>query len=43
VSDHVHVENSVFVELLDCVLGWYTDGADEEASAGIDDDLDEIV
>jgi len=33
----------VFVELLDCVLGWYTDGADEEASAGIDDDLDEIV
>lgn len=43
VSDHVHVENAGFVELVDDFLGGHADGRDEEAGAGVDDDLDELA
>jgi hypothetical protein len=43
VSDHVHVQDAVLVELLDDVLGGYTDGADEELGARVNDDINELV
>jgi hypothetical protein len=33
----------VLVEFLDDMLGWYTDSADEELSARVDDDVDELI
>jgi hypothetical protein len=33
----------VLVELLDDVLGGYTDGADEELGARVNDDINELV
>jgi len=43
VSDHVHVENSSLVELLDNVLGRDTDGGNEETGARLDDNVNEGV
>lgn len=43
VSDHVHVENSGLVELLNNVLGWDTDGGDEETSTRVDDNVNEGI
>lgn len=43
VSDHVHVENAGLVELLDDVLGWNTDGTDEEFGSALDDDINKLV
>jgi hypothetical protein len=40
VADHVHVEDAVFVELLDDVLGGDADGGDKELGAAVNDDLD---
>lgn len=33
----------MLVELLDNVLGWYTNGGDEKTGLGIDNDVDELV
>lgn len=38
VSDHVHVEDTGFVDALDDVEGGHADGGDEEFGAGVDDD-----
>ena len=43
VADHVHVEDAGFVEALDDVDGGHADGGDEEFSARVDDDGDEVV
>lgn len=43
VSDHVHVQNTGLVELLDYVLGGHTDGGNEELCARLNDDIDELV
>jgi hypothetical protein len=43
VTDHVHVEDAGTVETLDNVLGWDTDGGDEEPGAGVDDDVDQLI
>jgi hypothetical protein len=43
VADHVHVEHSVFVKLLDNGLWGNTDGGNEELSARLDDNVHEIV
>jgi len=43
VADHVHVQDTVAVELLDNVTRWASDGGDKEASAGVDDDVDEFI
>ena len=43
VADHVHVEDAGAVEALDNVLGGHTDGGDEEAGAGVDDDVDQLI
>lgn len=43
VADHVHAEDTSTVELLHDGLGGNTDGGDEEASAALNDDLDELV
>lgn len=42
-SDHVHVENAMLVELVDDGLGWHTDGRDEQLCARLDDDIDELT
>ena len=43
VADHVHVEDAGFVEAFDNMLGWNTDGGDEEFGAAVDDDADKFV
>ena len=43
VTDHVHVEDAVLVQLIDNGFGWDTDGGDKELSARVDDDVDELV
>lgn len=43
VANHVHVEDASLVQLVDGRLGGDTDGGDEELSAGVDDDVDELV
>lgn len=43
VADHVHVENSIGMELLDDSLGWDTDSADKEARSTLDDDIDQLA
>lgn len=43
VTDHVHVEDAGFVELLDNVLGRDTDGGNKKGSARLDDNVDELV
>ena len=43
VADHVHVEDPGFVELVDDLLGWDTNGGDEETGAGVDDDVNEFA
>jgi hypothetical protein len=43
VTDHVHVNNAIGVELVDDSLGGNTDGRDEELSALLDDNVDELV
>ena len=43
VADHVHVVDSMLVELVDDGLGGHTDGGDEELSALLDDDVDELI
>jgi len=43
VADHVHVENSGFVELVDNGLGGNTDGGDEELSTRLNDNVYKIV
>ena len=43
VSDHVHVEDTVRVELVDNSLWWDTDGGNEKLSAGLDNNIDELV
>ena len=42
-ANHVHVEDAVFVQLIDNMLGRDTDSGDEEFYARIDDDIDEFV
>ena len=42
-ANHVHVEDAVFVQLVDNILGRDTDSGDEEFGAGTDDDIDEFV
>jgi hypothetical protein len=39
-TDHVHVEDAVLVQLLDNGLGWDTDGGDKELSSRVDDNVD---
>lgn len=43
VADHVHVQDTGLLELLDDVLGGDTDGRDEELGAGLDDNVDELI
>jgi hypothetical protein len=43
VTDHVHVENAVLVELFDDFLGRNANGGDKELSTRVDDDIDELV
>lgn len=43
VTDHVHVNNAIGVELVNDSLGGNTDGRDEELSALLDDNVDELV
>ena len=43
VADHVHVEDAVFVEALDDVLGRHADGGDKELGSAIYYYGDEIV
>jgi hypothetical protein len=43
VSDHVHVENAGLVELLNDVLGWNTDGTDEEFGSALNNDINKLV
>jgi hypothetical protein len=43
VTNHVHVQNSVLVELINNSLGGHTDGGDEKLSAALDDDVDKFV
>jgi len=43
VTDHVHVEDAVLVELVNDGLGWDTNGRDEETGARLDDDVDEVI
>lgn len=43
VTNHVHVENAGFVELLDNGLGGDTDGADEKLSTALDNNVDEFI
>lgn len=43
VSDHIHVEDAVLVQLVDDLFWWDTNGGDEEARAGLDDDVYELA
>lgn len=43
VANHVHVKDACFVQALDDVDWGDADGGDEEFSAGVDDDGDEVV
>lgn len=43
VTDHVHVEDAVLVELINDGLGRNADGGNEELAAGLDDDVNELV
>lgn len=43
VPDHVHVKNTVCVELVDNRLWWDTDGGNEKLSTGLDNNIDELV
>lgn len=42
VSDHVHDGDACFVQRVDGLFGWDTDGADEECRLFLDDDFDEL-
>jgi hypothetical protein len=42
-SNHVHVENACFVESVDDMFRWDTNGGDEELGTAVDDDADELV
>lgn len=42
-TDHVGVENTGFVELLDDGFGGDTDGADEDFGATFDDNINKLV
>ena len=42
-ANHVHVENAGAVETLDHVFWWDTNSRNEESSASVDDDSDELV
>lgn len=42
-TDHVHVEDAVLVQTVDNSLGWDTDSRDEELSARVDDNRDELI
>jgi len=41
-SDHVHDENSSFVESVHCPLWWNTDGADEKFGFFLNDNVEEL-
>lgn len=43
VTDHVHVEDTVCVELVNDSLGWHTDGGNEKLSTGLDDNVNELA
>lgn len=42
-SNHVHIEDAMRVQLVDDLLWWDADGGDEELSAGVDDDVDQFA
>jgi hypothetical protein len=43
VTDHVHVENTVCVDLVNDSLWWDTDSRDEELGARFNDDVNELA
>lgn len=43
VTDHVHVKYTGLVKLLDDVLWWHTNSADEKSSTRFDDDINQVV
>jgi len=43
VADHVHVQDTVLVELVDDSFGWDADGGYEKLSTGVDDYIDKLV
>lgn len=43
VADHVHVQDTGLLQLLDDMLGGDTDGRDEQLGTRLDDDVDELV
>jgi len=43
VTDHVHIEDAVLVELLDDMLGRDTDGGDEETRPRLDHNVDKLL
>lgn len=43
VSDHVHVKDTVLVELVNDSLWWDTDGGDEELGTRLNNNIDELV
>lgn len=43
VADHVHVEDAGVVETIDDMLGWDTDGGDEQLCAAVNDDAHKLV
>ena len=43
VANHVHVWDSGFVESLNDLLWWGTDGGDKERDFFCDDDVDELI
>lgn len=43
VTDHVHVENTSFVQSINDVFWRYPNSRDEELSTAVDDDADQLV
>ena len=43
VSDHVHVEDTVGMELVDNSLWWHTNGGNKKLSTGLDNNIDELI
>lgn len=43
VADHVHVQDTGLLQLLDDMSGGDTDGGDEQLGAGLDDNVDELI
>jgi hypothetical protein len=43
VADHVHVDDTIGMKLVDNSLGRYTNGRDKELGALLDDDIDQLV